>query len=294
VATISNTAGLRGLATGVAGGTSDISATIGDISGSTVLTVSTQVLNPSPNAVKDNSKAGYYQYGKWTLSAGGYLGSSVVADPNTSPSAIAEWLLDVPAGKYDVWATWVSSASNATNATFSLYDGFTKLGSAQENQQVAPSGAQYGGVFWVDLGSYSFTSGRVTIALVASGANGNIVADGVLMVPSAAPSVISRPGPASGAAPGVVTGSLGTLPPPVTQVSAPSGSTAPSAGRSSPPVKIVSLTSAAPTPVPVKVQYTTDTMNGTKTQLASSHESSRLRQFARHPRQRKGEVRQMR
>ena len=182
VATISNDSGTQGLATAVDDGTSTISASLDGMTGSTVLTVTTADLNPV--AVRDNGQAGYYQYGIWTVAAGGFDGTHASADPATSSSASARWLLNVPAGTYDVWATWTSGASNATNATYSIYDGFTKLGSAVENQQVAPGGGQYGGVAWAMLGTFTVTKGRITVALSASGANGDIVADGVLLVPS--------------------------------------------------------------------------------------------------------------
>ena len=184
VATISNDSGTQGLATAVGDGTSSISASLDGISGSTTITVSTADLNPV--AVRDNGQAGYYQYGIWTIAAGGLNGTHSSADPATSSTATARWLLNVPAGTYDVWGTWASGASNATNATYSVYDGFTNLGSAVENQQAAPAGGQYGGVAWAMLGTFTVPKGRITVVLSASGANGNVVADGILLVSSMA------------------------------------------------------------------------------------------------------------
>jgi hypothetical protein len=182
VATISNDPGTQGLATAVSDGKSTISATFGGVTGSTGLTVATPDLNPA--AVRDNGQAGYYQYGTWTVGVAGFNGTSSSADPATSPSASARWLLNVPAGTYDLWATWPSGASNATNATYSVYDGFTNLGSAVENQQIAPDGGNYGGVLWAMLGTFDVSKGRITVVLGASGADGEIVADAVLLVPS--------------------------------------------------------------------------------------------------------------
>jgi hypothetical protein len=188
VATITAT----GLATGVGTGTSTISATLNGLSDSTTLSVTIPHL--SPVAVKDNSQAGYYQYGLWTTNkGGGYLGSYAIADPATSSTASNRWILKVPAGQYDIWATWVSAASNATNAGYSIYDGFNKLGTVQENQQVAPGDGQYGGVLWAKLGTFTVTKGQITVAMSASGANGNIVADGIILVPSSPTAVVVAP-----------------------------------------------------------------------------------------------------
>ena len=144
-------------------------------------------------ATKDNSLGGYLQYGVWTASAGGYLGSHSVANPASSSSPSALWQFVVSAGTYDIWATWVNSASNASNATYSIFDGFTQLGAPQANQQLVPTDGQYGGVLWAKLVTFTITNGRVTVALSATGANGDVVADGVLMVPSSAPAAAALP-----------------------------------------------------------------------------------------------------
>jgi hypothetical protein len=177
IATIAST----GLATGVSPGSSVISAQVGGVSGTTVLNVSPIPLTPT--AVIDNSQAGYYQYGVWSTASGGYKGNHATANPATSPGARARWLFTVPAGTYDVWATWVSATSDATNAPYSIYDGFTNLGSPTANQQVAPVDGQYGGVLWKKLGTFKITNGNLTVGVAAAGANGSIVADGVLVVP---------------------------------------------------------------------------------------------------------------
>jgi hypothetical protein len=192
VATIS----AAGLATAVGQGTSTISATLSGMTGSTVLTV-TGIPTLVPAAVKANSQGGYYQYGTWTTVSGGYGGTYEVADPQTSANANNRWNLTVPAGTYNFYATWVASASNATNAGYSVYDGFTRLNTFQANQQQAPADGQYGGVAWANLGTITVTNGKLTVAMSASGANGDIVANGILLVPSA-PSLAIIAGGSSG------------------------------------------------------------------------------------------------
>jgi plastocyanin len=196
VATISNTAGSAGMATAVATGQSTISATMDGMMGSTVMTV-TLLPALSPVAVNDNGQGGYYQYGPWLPLPGGYNGTYAVASPTSSPSASSRWLMTLPAGTYDLYATWVNAADNATNTAYAIYDGFNQLGTVQANQQLAPADGQYGGVDWAKLGTFTVADGRITILLSASGANGNVVADGILVVSSTSPPTIPVP-PSSG------------------------------------------------------------------------------------------------
>ena len=49
------------------------------------------------------------------------------------------------------------------------------------NQQLTPADGQYGGVLWAKLGTFTVTNGKITIAMNATGANGDIVADGILL-----------------------------------------------------------------------------------------------------------------
>jgi hypothetical protein len=99
----------------------------------------------------------------------------------------------VPAGTYDFYATWVASANNATNAGYSIYDGFTNLGTLQANQQLAPSDGAFGGVLWAKLGSITVANGKLTIAMSDSGANGDIVANGILLTASSSPASAAVP-----------------------------------------------------------------------------------------------------
>jgi hypothetical protein len=204
-----------GLATAVGQGTSSVTATLNGISGSTVLTV-TGTTTLAPVAVKDNSQGGYYQYGTWTTVSGGYGGTYEVANPQTSPGASNRWNLTIPAGTYTLYATWVASASNATNAGYSVYDGFKELGSYQANQQQAPADGQYGGVAWANLGTITVTNGKLTVAMSASGANGDIVANGILLTPSAPSLAIIVGGSSGGNTSSPTAGPMGPLGPALT------------------------------------------------------------------------------
>jgi hypothetical protein len=213
-----------------------------------VLTVtSSQPLTLSPVVVRDNSLGGYYQYGTWSLAAKGYLGTESVANPATSSAASSEWLFSVPAGTYDIWGTWVSAASDATNTSYTVYDGFSKLGTAQENQQLAPSGGQYGGVLWTMLGTYTVTNGRVTVVMSASGANGDVVADGMLLTASTAAAAAIKTISVPAAANSVSVRALGPL--------MPATVSGPVRGATAAPVQISTSINTAASPVPITVRY---------------------------------------
>jgi hypothetical protein len=186
VATISPT----GLATGLAPGTTGITATLGGVSSpSDPLAVSPATPTLSPVVVKDNGQAGYYEYGLWTSASGGFHGSVRTTGPGTI-STNAQWVLQVPAGTYDFYVTWTASSSNTTAAPYSVYDNFTRLGAFSVNQQLVPADSQYGGVLWSKIGTFTVTNGRVVFALSAASA-GNVVADGVLLAPRAIPTTTS-------------------------------------------------------------------------------------------------------
>jgi trimeric autotransporter adhesin len=254
VATISIASGSQGLATAVATGTSTISAALDGITGTTVLTVTaSQPPTLSPVAVKANSLGGYYQYGTWTLEPGGYLGTESVANPQTSSNASARWMLTVPAGTYDFWASWVDAPSNATNTGYSIYDGFKKLGSVSENQQLAPDAGQYGGAFWADLGTFTVTNGKITVAMSASGANGDIVANGILLTSTPPATTTNTTSSDPGSATTVTSAPTG-LPAVTTSGQDPAGSVAPTTGAVAPapvssPAAPPAPASSTPTPV---------------------------------------------
>jgi hypothetical protein len=136
----------------------------------------------TPTAVLDNGAWGYTSRGLWTTNTGGYGDTYLTTAPATS-ATFAQWRLAVPAGEYAVWATWVASSADADNAPYQVSDNASVLGTVLENQKQAPFAGTYGGVYWVDLGNFTFNSGMAYIRLSAN-ANGNLAADAVMLVPS--------------------------------------------------------------------------------------------------------------
>ena len=178
VATIS----ASGLEAGVGAGSSIIAAKLGAIANSTSVTVSLPALNPA--AVKDNAQGGYTEYGVWTTGSGGFNGTYRSTAATTAATSV-RWVLQAPAGTYDLYATWPASAANTADASYAVAQGFKRLGTAQANQQVTPADGTYAGLTWAKLGTFTITGGTLTVALTASGP-GLTVADGMILVPAAA------------------------------------------------------------------------------------------------------------
>jgi subtilisin-like proprotein convertase family protein len=123
---------------------------------------------------------------------GAYRGSEHIhhQDQPQSPWNTAQWAVPRPAGTYEVFADWTPSPDNATDATYSIYDGSTLLNTVHVDQTVSPSDASYGGVLWKSLGTYSTSSSHLTVVL-GSEANGNVVADAVMVCAPVSPAKTS-------------------------------------------------------------------------------------------------------
>jgi Calx-beta domain/Dockerin type I domain len=143
-----------------------------------------------PTATKDDGEWGYRERGVWTSGSGGWRGAGTVEDVRTqtpgSGTRTATWTLPVIPGTYQLFTTWTAGANRATNAPYSIFDGVVSEGPAVlVNQQLAPSQGAFGGKLWNSLGIYTISASSITVTL-SDNANGIVVADGVIAVPSVA------------------------------------------------------------------------------------------------------------
>ena len=140
----------------------------------------------------DNGQAGYSETGTWNTAVGGFNGTNRVAQTThgSGATATATWSFSgVASGSYDVYVTFASKSTYSKAAPFSVADGGTGLGTQLINESILVTQAQggrnegsYGGVGWVELGTYSISSGTLNVVL-GNNASGNFVdADGVLIV----------------------------------------------------------------------------------------------------------------
>ena len=153
----------------------------------------------NPIAVIDNGQPGYAETGTWNTVLGGFNGTNRVATTHRgSVTATASWTFTgLPNASYLVYITYAGKSGYATNAPFTVYDGGTSLGTQLINESILVTQAQggraggsYGGVGWLELGSYAVTSGTLKVLLSNTGNNNFVDADGVLLVPVGGPGVI--------------------------------------------------------------------------------------------------------
>ncbi len=146
---------------------------------------------PTPRTLSNGSTS-YSQAGTWTSQSGGYSGTYSTAAAGSSSTA--KWTTAIASsdegwnGAVEVSATWVPAATNATNATYSIYDGTGTsgdlLGTVAVDQTQAPVGTSDGNAEFQSLGDYFPQSGKLTVVLSASSANGSVVADAVGITPA--------------------------------------------------------------------------------------------------------------
>lgn len=100
----------------------------------------------------------------------------------------ASWHFDdLPAGNYDIQATWPVEIGQATNAPYTIYDSGKFLATVRVNQTHQPHGATVDGVIYQSLGTFTIESGTVRVIL-SNRANNPVAARAVRVVP-VAPSV---------------------------------------------------------------------------------------------------------
>ncbi|MCH7527729.1 MAG: hypothetical protein IID39_09860, partial [Planctomycetes bacterium] len=148
----------------------------------TVIVTSEPVRTLDPIAEKDDGDWGYRMRAIWQAGdpENGWQGDYRIKEPGDG-SGTATWVTRIPAGQYEVFATWTAYPENASDAPYRIFDGRNVLGSVERDQRQAPDDGQYQGRFWESLGVYDISTGVPTIEL-SDLADGNVVADGILFV----------------------------------------------------------------------------------------------------------------
>ncbi len=158
---------------------------------------------PPPEFIVDNGDPGYSATPGWTtltnLSA-----YQLDYDYHATGSGAdtASWsFAGIPKIAYQVYAQWVPFGNRATNAPFTIFDGTTPLATVLINEQAAPSGDLENGYVWQSLGTFTSTTGQLSVRL-GDNANGYVVADAVRIVggvvPQAAEMDVSNAGASIG------------------------------------------------------------------------------------------------
>jgi methionine-rich copper-binding protein CopC/protocatechuate 3,4-dioxygenase beta subunit len=171
----------------------------------------------SPLQVIDNGQSGYSETGSWNTVVGGFNGTNRNSKTaQKTATATATWNFNgLAQGQYDVYVTFATKSGYSPAAPFTVYDGGFSLGTQSIDQHILVTQAQggraegsYGGVGWVELGTYGTTTGNLQVVL-ANLASGNFVdADGVLIIAHTAPSHAPAPATAATSTAGVPVGTV--------------------------------------------------------------------------------------
>ena len=172
----------------------------------------------SPLDVIDNGQPGYAETGSWSTVLGGFNGTNrVAATHRGSTTATASWTFQgLTTGAYHVYVTYAGMSDYSTAASFGIYNGSTLLSKQLINESILVTQSQggrmqrsYGGVGWLELGSFNVTAGSLEV-LLSNAANMSYVdADGMFIVPAAddsLPAVVTTSPPA-----GITSLSIGTV-----------------------------------------------------------------------------------
>ncbi len=104
---------------------------------------------------------------------------------NQTPSDCATCVLSgmTPGNSYEFFVTWVPFPANVPLATYNIHFGSPSVlqATVQKPHQVSPNDAQYGGVLWESLGTYTVTSSTASVKLQDIG-TGDLIFDAVAVV----------------------------------------------------------------------------------------------------------------
>src|SRR5205807_4385097 len=107
---------------------------------------------------------GYSETGSWSTATGGFNGTNRVARTTQgSATATTTWVFTgVAPGRFDVYVTFATKGIYSKAAPFTVFDGTTNLGTQAIDESILVTQAQggrregsYGGVGWVELGSFT-------------------------------------------------------------------------------------------------------------------------------------------
>jgi hypothetical protein len=129
----------------------------------------------NPTQVIDNGQAGYSETGAWNMVVGGFNGSNRVSRtvPSNPATATATWdFTGVGNALVDVWVTYAGKGGYSSAARFTVFDGGTSLGTQSIDESILVTQSQggraqasYGGVGWLELGTFAISSGEVKVVL---------------------------------------------------------------------------------------------------------------------------------
>ncbi|MBI3837239.1 MAG: choice-of-anchor D domain-containing protein [Planctomycetia bacterium] len=151
--------------------------------------------------VVDDTSTAYRQNGNWVNNNNSLsFQRQYHSDAPGAGNDQANWTFNnLAPGQYQVFTTWTPFGNRATNSPFTIADAAVSKSTVIVNQQQAPTGPAADGVTWGNLGTFSVTSGTLTVSLT-NNANGLVVGDAIRIVrpvPPLAPAVVALATPAN-------------------------------------------------------------------------------------------------
>ena len=166
----------------------------------------------------DNGQPGYSETGSWSTVTGGFNGTNRVARTLRPSGASATATYDftgLPTGTtYYVYITYAGKSMYSTAAPFSVNGSsaqFINESILVTQSQGGRAAGSYGGVGWLELGTYADSStGELSVVLNNNAAGNYVDADAVLIIPDGTvPAAIIGNSPSAGAGSGAA---MGTVP----------------------------------------------------------------------------------
>jgi hypothetical protein len=139
-----------------------------------------------PVLIIDNGDPACVETGSgWTTQTdpAAFQGSYSLHASQTGVPDTASWQFSgVPAGWYQIEATWLPVSDRSTTAAYSISSGSVALGTFNVNQRQTPSGPVLNGCCWQVLLTAWIDAPNVVVQLSAQ-SNGSVAADAVQLVP---------------------------------------------------------------------------------------------------------------
>lgn len=126
--------------------------------------------------IMDDGHGNYFTAGSYSYqNTAGFNGDQFRV---SGSSSYGSWgTNDVPAGTYELLATWSPDANVTTAATYTVYNNSTSLGSTVVNQQEAPGSTTVADRTWRSLGTFTISTGSLSIRVSAT--SGTFLADAI-------------------------------------------------------------------------------------------------------------------
>jgi hypothetical protein len=138
--------------------------------------------------VIDDGDPGYSETARWATTDGvGGMGGDIAYFPaGRLGGSSATWTFtDLPAGQYDVFATWaLFSYQRPTKVPLEILDGATSRAKVHVNQEEEPQGEKVDGHPWQKLATVRVDSGTLKVVLSTAARGRWVVADAVRVVPA--------------------------------------------------------------------------------------------------------------